>query len=52
MSKEKSQQKEESYKKYGFEQEENINAKITIDCTGRNYVVRKTMPEGKFHLFS
>ena len=37
-----------TFKNQETKQEENIRAKITIDCTGRNYIIRKTMPEGKF----
>ncbi len=25
-----------------------VNAKITIDCSGRNFILRKTLPKGKF----
>jgi geranylgeranyl reductase family protein len=37
-----------SFKNLETQKEENIKAKITIDCSGRNYIIRKTMPEGKF----
>ena len=37
-----------SFKNTETKQDENIKAKITIDCSGRNYIIRKTMPEGKF----
>ena len=36
-----------SFKNTESQQEENIKAKVTIDCSGRNYIVRKTMPDGK-----
>ena len=37
-----------SFKNMETKQDEDIKAKVTIDCSGRNYIIRKTMPNGKF----